>query len=108
MRLLANWPYFGCGMNPLCTYYCFDKSGRQLRYLLAEVNNTPWGESHAYVLQCQEAGIQTFSFAKVFHVSPFNELAMRDQWRSSAPDNSLHIHMRIGARGAALQMLGSG
>lgn len=94
VRMLANWRYFGYNMNPLCTYYCFDPTGTQLEYILAEVTNTPWGQSHAYVLRCDpECSHQLFSFEKAFHVSPFNALEMRYKWRSSQPGRNLAIHI---------------
>lgn len=94
IRMLANWRYFGYNMNPLCTYYCFDRDGTTLTTILAEVTNTPWGESHAYALQCVSgAEKHAFSFQKMFHVSPFNELAMRYQWHSTSPGDSLLIHI---------------
>ncbi|MCR6653533.1 MAG: DUF1365 domain-containing protein [Cellvibrionaceae bacterium] len=103
IRMLANWRYFGYNMNPLCTYYCFDSSGENLETILAEVTNTPWGESHAYALQCASANTTnitntantkySFSFRKTFHVSPFNDLAMRYQWHSIAPGDSAMIHI---------------
>lgn len=94
IRMLANWRYFGYNMNPLCTYYCFDRDGTTLKTILAEVTNTPWGESHAYALQCVSgAEKHAFSFQKMFHVSPFNELAMRYQWHSTSPGDSLLIHI---------------
>jgi DUF1365 family protein len=46
--LLANLRYFGYQMNPLACYYCFDEDGETLRYLVAEVTNTPWNERHSY------------------------------------------------------------
>lgn len=94
VRMLANWRYFGYNMNPLCTYYCFDPSGTRLEFILAEVNNTPWGEAHPYLLRCDpERSRQFFSFDKTFHVSPFNALAMRYRWWSTQPDKSLAIHI---------------
>jgi DUF1365 family protein len=94
VRMLANWRYFGFNMNPLCTYYCFDPSGTQLEFILAEVTNTPWGQSHPYVLRCDPASTrQHFAFDKTFHVSPFNALDMRYQWWSTQPDKNLAIHI---------------
>jgi len=31
-------------------YYCFDAKDRELEAVVAEINNTPWGERHCYVL----------------------------------------------------------
>ena len=98
VRVLANWRYFGYNMNPLTTYYCFDAATEgkteTLRAILAEVNNTPWGERHAYVLACEpEKNTQTFRFNKVFTVSPFNPLNMSYVWRSNEPGKRLSIHI---------------
>src|SRR5690606_16895104 len=41
---LANYGVF---FSPLTLYYCYDIQHR-LRYLLAEVSNTPWNERHYY------------------------------------------------------------
>jgi DUF1365 family protein len=34
-----------------------------------------------------------FQFDKQFHVSPFNPMDMRYDWRFSAPESGLHVHM---------------
>lgn len=93
VRMLANLRYFGVNMNPLCTYYCFDRCGR-LNSIVAEVNNTPWNQKHAYVLRCDEdKNKHYFEFAKVFHVSPFNPLDMTYRWFSNAPGQRLSIQL---------------
>ena len=74
IRMLANLRYFGYNINPIACYYCFDQADR-LRYLVAEVTNTPWGERQAYVLECDpRKKIQRLDFAKEMHVSPFNPM----------------------------------
>jgi DUF1365 family protein len=94
IRVLANLRYFGFNMNPLTTYFCFDPTDTFLEFIVAEVNNTPWGEKHAYVLPCvHEARTQEFHFAKVFHVSPFNPLMMEYRWLSSEPQKKSLIHL---------------
>lgn len=92
--LLANLRYFGHVMNPIACYYCFNDDESRLEYLIAEVNNTPWDERHSYVLRGPSAGnwLKT-QFDKVFHVSPFNPMAMRYHWRSNTPDQRLILHM---------------
>jgi DUF1365 family protein len=42
--------YFGYCFNPVSFYYCFDTDGETLQTIVAEVNNTPWGERNMYVL----------------------------------------------------------
>jgi DUF1365 family protein len=92
--LLANLRYFGYQMNPLACYYCFREDGATLQYLVANVTNTPWKESHSYVLPAQpEQRILRHSFAKTFHVSPFNPMDMHYEWRSNLPGERLAIHL---------------
>ncbi len=50
VRLLTNLSYFGYCFNPVSFYYCFDAADQQLETIVAEVNNTPWGERFCYVL----------------------------------------------------------
>lgn len=92
--LLANLRYFGYVMNPIACYYCFSDDESRLEYLVAEVNNTPWNERHSYVLAANASnGWINTSFDKVFHVSPFNPMAMQYNWRSNTPDERLVLHM---------------
>ncbi|WP_101758978.1 DUF1365 domain-containing protein [Oceanicoccus sp. KOV_DT_Chl] len=94
IRLLANLRYFGFIMNPISCYYCFDKA-EKLQFIVAEVNNTPWDERHCYVLACDpNRRHQRISFNKDFHVSPFNPMDIRYDWRSSEPEQSLRINMQ--------------
>lgn len=92
IRVLANLRYWGYNTNPLTTYYCFDESGEKLETIVAEVTNTPWGESHAYVIEQNDVS-RTYSFAKKMHVSPFNPLSMSYLWRASIPGRNLTIHI---------------
>ncbi len=50
IRLLTQVRCFGYLMNPVSFYYCFDAGSERLETVVAEVNNTPWGERHCYVL----------------------------------------------------------
>ena len=50
VRLLTNLSYFGFCFNPVSFYYCFAGDGETLETIVAEVNNTPWGERDTYVL----------------------------------------------------------
>ncbi len=94
VRLLANLRYFGYIMNPLVTYYCFDKDNN-LEAIIAEVTNTPWGEKHPYVLDCRgQQTQQQHVFEKAFTVSPFNPVDMTYHWASSTPSNALNIKIK--------------
>jgi DUF1365 family protein len=92
--LLANLRYFGFIMNPISCYYCFSDDGKTLRYLVAEVNNTPWNERHSYVLKA-EPGQRWLrcTFPKTFHVSPFHPMNMEYHWRSNKPGSNLVLHL---------------
>lgn len=92
--LLANWRYFGYQNNPIACYFCYDTDGVRLRYVVAEVTNTPWGERHSYVLAAPEAGgdLKT-RFKKAMHVSPFNPMDMVYEWESSSPGDSLTLRL---------------
>lgn len=94
IRMLANLRYFGFIINPIACYYCFDEN-EELQFIVAEVNNTPWDERHAYVLPCDEsAQYQKIDFDKSFHVSPFNPMDIKYHWRSNLPGKKLRIHMQ--------------
>jgi DUF1365 family protein len=98
IRLLTHLRYFGYSFNPVSFYYCFDESGASVETIVAEITNTPWKERHAYVLPVSRSVRHTrhawqFQFDKQFHVSPFNPMDMRYDWRFGAPDEGLHVHM---------------
>jgi DUF1365 family protein len=103
IRLLTHLRYFGYCMNPVSFYYCFDRSGRTLETIVAEITNTPWAERHQYVLPV-EAGaerLKRFEFDKDFHVSPFMPMDMQYRWCFNDPGMRLFVNMenlRDGAR----------
>lgn len=73
----------GYQFKPVSFWYCHDADGT-LRLVLAEVNNT-FGERHVYLLQAPDgAAIDRQSelrATKVFHVSPFCEIAGHYRFR---------------------------
>lgn len=97
IRLLTHLRYFGVCMNPVSFYYCCDDNTDQLRFVVAEVHNTPWNETHCYVLDCEqnqtEDGEFLFAFAKSFHVSPFMPMDQHYRWQLSVPANVLRVRM---------------
>ena len=97
IRMLTHLRYFGYCMNPVTFYYCFDATGTAVRYVVADINNTPWDERHAYVLDAgtakREGRALCWRFAKAFHVSPFMPMGMDYDWRFDEPGPSLHVHM---------------
>jgi hypothetical protein len=99
VRLLTHLRYLGHGFNPVSFFYCFAADGT-LDAIVAEVNNTPWGERHPYVLDAaaarsggDAARTLRFRFPKAFHVSPFMAMAQEYDWRFRAPGDSLSVHM---------------
>ncbi|NJD33077.1 MAG: DUF1365 domain-containing protein [Gammaproteobacteria bacterium] len=103
IRLLTNPRYFGYGFNPVSFYYCFDASDTRIEAIVAEINNTPWGERHCYVLpSAANAGRPSrlrFRFGKDFHVSPFMPMDLDYDWRFSVPGERLLVHMENWRRG---------
>ena len=106
IRLLTNPRYFGYGFNPVSFYYCFDGSDARVETVVAEVNNTPWGERHCYVLPTAanlgSAEKMRFRFGKEFHVSPFMPMDMDYDWRFGAPGGRLLVHMENWREGRAV------
>ena len=97
IRLLTHLRYFGYVFNPVSFYYCFGAAGDKVETIVAEVNNTPWGEQHPYVLpepmNTGSAGKMAYRFSKTFHVSPFMGMGQTYVWRFTAPGRSLSVHM---------------
>ena len=79
--------------NPVSFYYCFGDDGRTLETVVAEVNNTPWGERHMYVLpEASNLGPgddKRYELKKEFHVSPFLAMDMDYRWRFAVPGERL-------------------
>jgi DUF1365 family protein len=93
VRLLTHPRYWGVAMNPISCFYCFDKHN-SLKFMIAEVTNTPWQERIAYVLMCDDKlRQQNISFSKQMHVSPFNPMEMHYQTRFNAPANKLYLQL---------------
>ncbi|MFZ1385945.1 MAG: DUF1365 domain-containing protein [Thiolinea sp.] len=78
----------GFYFSPVNFYYCHEANG-DLRYLLAEVSNTPWNERHCYLI---DARTQEPS-KKAFHVSPFMDLNMEYHWRFSPLEEALLVQI---------------
>ena len=103
IRLLTNLSYFGYCFNPVSFYYCFDASDERIETIVAEVNNTPWGERHCYVLNDAmnqgEGSHKRYSPAKLMHVSPFMPMNIDYDWRFSDPSEKLTVHMESAQKG---------
>lgn len=102
IRLLTHLAYFGYGFNPVSFYYCFDAADVHVETIVAEVNNTPWGEQHCYVLDQAHAprkgGLARHLFDKDFHVSPFMPMEIGYDWMFGDPGEELLVHMILNSR----------
>lgn len=105
IRLLTYPRYWGYVFNPVSFFYCYDAEDRRVETIVAEVNNTPWGERHLYVLSPArdegEGGRHRWRFAKEFHVSPFHGMDSQYDWRFADPDDRLTVHMECLREGRA-------
>lgn len=91
IRLLAMPRSLGFTMNPIALFFCFDDA-EQLRFVVAEVTNTPWSERHVYVVDLAEATLES---DKCFHVSPFMPMGTRYHWQIGDPGDDLAVRITI-------------
>ena len=97
VRMLTHLEYFRYRFNPVSFYFCFDAEDRRVETVIAEINNTPWGEQHCYVLpESRNLGRgrkKRFEFGKEFHISPFMGMDTDYVWRLTEPGAQLGLHM---------------
>ena len=95
IRLLTHMRYFGYVFNPLSLYFCYDRTGKKVTHVVAEVNNTPWKQQHCYVLKNENKNNNCLSVrhAKDFHVSPFMHMDMDYVWSIQYPGKNIDIHI---------------
>jgi DUF1365 family protein len=97
VRLLTNLSYYGFCFNPVSFYYCFAPDGETLEVIVAEVNNTPWGERDTYVLPVAEhtgsGSAMRFRPRKKMHVSPFMPMNVEYDWSFIDPEERLSVFM---------------
>ncbi len=95
IRVLTTLRSFGVGFNPVRFYYCFTPAEDGLEAVVAEVTNTPWGESHAYVLRAggNGSGALRGEMPKRMHVSPFLGMDHTYAWRLTEPGRELVVHL---------------
>ena len=87
-------------MNPVSFFYCFDPAGLKVEAIIAEVNNTPWGEQHVYVIDAakpkgssshRKARVSADRIEKAFHVSPFMSMEMSYRMAFTPPTENLGV-----------------
>ena len=102
VRVLTTPRTFGRAFNPVSFYYCFAPGGETVEAVVADVTNTPWGESHPYVMDARDAGrVMRSEHDKVFHVSPFQGMSQRYSWALTPPDQTLSVHITADEPGAS-------
>jgi DUF1365 family protein len=95
VRLLAGLRYFGHSFNPVSFYYCFDPAGERVEAVVADVENIPWGERHAYVLarRGNEGPVLTDELDKTLHVSPLMGMDQTYCFHAGEPGRTVSIHI---------------
>ena len=103
VRLLTGLRYLGHCFNPVSFYYCFDPTGRRVETVVAEVENIPWGERHAYVLERgdREGTVLVEDLEKKHHVSPLMGMDQTYSFHASEPGERLQVHIESRPRGAS-------
>jgi DUF1365 family protein len=97
--LLTNLRVMGHCFNPVSFYYCFARDGQRLQSAIAHVTNTPWGESHSYVMAVERVAdhgstaLATATFEKRLHVSPLMGMQQRYELRLTEPGERLAVHI---------------
>ncbi len=95
--LMTHLSYLGYRFNPVSFYFCFDRTMESVQSIIAEINNTPWGEQHCYLLDLslvnEKNGMKKFCFEKEFHISPFMDMGIDYEWYFSEPGERLKVQM---------------
>ena len=94
VRLLTTLRTFGHSFNPVSFFYCHTAASERVEAVVAQVTNTPWGETHSYVLsRAGEHAVMRDTMDKVFHVSPFIGMENHYEWRVTEPNGQLLVHI---------------
>ncbi|MFA8019428.1 DUF1365 domain-containing protein [Bremerella cremea] len=84
IRLVTQLRHFGYYFSPLNLFLIEGKTPTAApSQIIAEVNNIPWGEQHAYLLEPSwndEKKAWTCEHPKQMHVSPFMPMDQRYRW----------------------------
>jgi len=96
VELVTQPRAWGFSFNPVSFYLCHHGDGR-LAAIVAEITNTPWLERCTYALAVptdHHAGEPLeWTFAKRFHISPFNPMQQTYRWRFIVRPGAFAVHM---------------
>ncbi|NOS88728.1 MAG: DUF1365 domain-containing protein [Methylococcaceae bacterium] len=97
--LLTHLRFLGFCFNPVSFYFCYPDDSKSPRFIIAQINNTPWNERYCYVLDTRDSPAQknkwAFAFDKAFHVSPFMPMNQQYRWQFSLHEPNLTINMQL-------------
>ncbi len=93
VRTLTNLRYFGHNFNPVSFHFCFADDAKRVESVLADVSNTPWGESHQYAIRANGSRVISARLDKRFHVSPLMGMDHVYEWRTTVPGEDLQVHI---------------
>ncbi len=96
IAMIANLRTWGWLFNPISLYFCADNAEPAgnpgpISSLVAEVENTPWHDRHAYVV----GPPGRHRFAKELHVSPFLPMGLDYELRYTAPGERLTVGLDV-------------
>lgn len=90
VRLLCAPRVLGYVFNPLSIYFAEDRETNALKGVIYQVHNT-FGDAHAYVAPCSGDSAERQTADKIFHVSPFFDVAGRYEFTLRAPDDRFKL-----------------
>ena len=88
LAMLRTWGWL---FNPITCYFCYDAAGVGVRWLVAEVTNTPWHDRHSYVVGPPGRHV----FVKALHVSPFLSMDQTYRLRYDPPGEQVALQMEV-------------
>ncbi len=109
IHLLTGFGFMAWRFNPVSFYYCFNRAGDAIDFVVAEVTNTPWRERHCYVLDFRGSAppasgepLLEVGHGKGFHVSPFMPMDTRYLWQVGVPGEQLALAIAVERGGEPL------
>jgi DUF1365 family protein len=97
--LLAHQRTFGWCFNPIAIFYCYESDGGSLHSIVADVTNTPWGESTTYVIDARHGLDEIPVQSKKLHVSPFLPMDLEYVFHASQPDEHCRFSVTVRREG---------